>query len=728
MIRWQKGVVGATALVFASGAYAQTQLTYGIYGTPGLIEMPTAQSAPDGEFAVSFSHAGESLRNSLTFQVLPRLSGTFRYTRIDDWGTARFVDGYYDRSFDLRYRLWDEGTYRPAVAIGLQDFIGTGLYSAEYVAATKNIGPVQATVGLGWGRLGSYGGFTNPLGAIDAGFETRPTGFSGNGGQVEASKWFRGDAALFGGLAWAVNDKLTAKLEYSSDANEIEVGKGHFTRKSPLNFGVDYQIRPGVQLSAYSLYGSDFGVMASFKTNPKSGGAGMIRTSAPVPVLARTPGASQDLGWAVGADQTRDALLAALGPAMAEDGIILEGMELNGTTATIRVRNTKYSSGARVLGRTARALTNVLPASVETIRVVTMEKGLQVSTASLTRSALEQFENDFDGADKIFAATTFEDAANVDRRAGLNTDVYSDFTWRLGPYARASIFDPQNPLLLDLGLELTATWNPTPGVYLSGALQQRLGGNLGDSTRASNSVLPHVRSDANIYDRQDTVLDHLTASYLFRPGRNLYGRVTAGYLERMYGGVSAEVLWKPVNSRLAFGAEINAVKQRSYDDVFGFTPLDIDPNNTNTPTTDLGPLSSYGTREYETVTGHLSAYYAFDNGFHGQLDVGRYLAKDWGATITLDREFKNGWKVGAYATFTDVSADEFGEGSFDKGIRIEIPFDWQLGIASRRSNKTVIQPLLRDGGARLNVQDRLYEVIRDSHVPQFENTWDRFWR
>ena len=69
-------------------------------------------------------------------------------------------------------------------------------------------------------------------------------------------------------------------------------------------------------------------------------------------------------------------------------------------------------------------------------------------------------------------------------------------------------------------------------------------------------------------------------------------------------------------------------------------------------------LSEY---DYDVVTGYVSAYYDFGNGYLGQLDVGNYLAGDVGATVSVDRVFVNGWRVGAFATVTDVSADEFGE-------------------------------------------------------------------
>ena len=108
--------------------------------------------------------------------------------------------------------------------------------------------------------------------------------------------------------------------------------------------------------------------------------------------------------------------------------------------------------------------------------------------------------------------------------------------------------------------------------------------------------------------------------------------------------------------------------------------------------------------DYGIATGHVSAYYDFGNGFLGQLDMGRYLAGDVGATLSLDREFGNGIKVGAFATLTSASAEEFGEGSFDKGIRMTIPLNWVLGQSNRTEISPVIRPLQRDGGARTQGQ------------------------
>ena len=188
----------------------------------------------------------------------------------------------------------------------------------------------------------------------------------------------------------------------------------------------------------------------------------------------------------------------------------------------------------------------------------------------------------------------------------------------------------------------------------------------------------------------------------WKTGPDTYARFTAGYLERMFGGVSAEALWKPVSSRLALGVEANYVKQRAYDDYLGF-------------------------QDYSVATGHASAYYEFGNGFTGQLDVGRYLAGDVGATVSLEREFANGWRVGGFFTLTDVSAEDFGEGSFDKGITFTVPIDWLIGKSDQRSSSATLRPLQRDGGARLSVPARLYEQVRSGHRQELVGNWSGVW-
>jgi hypothetical protein len=70
--------------------------------------------------------------------------------------------------------------------------------------------------------------------------------------------------------------------------------------------------------------------------------------------------------------------------------------------------------------------------------------------------------------------------------------------------------------------------------------------------------------------------------------------------------------------------------------------------------------------------------------------------------LDLSKTFDNGVSMGAWATKTNVSAAQFGEGSFDKGLYVRIPFDV---MTTKRSGNTAFlaySPLTRDGGARLN--------------------------
>jgi len=137
----------------------------------------------------------------------------------------------------------------------------------------------------------------------------------------------------------------------------------------------------------------------------------------------------------------------------------------------------------------------------------------------------------------------------------------------------------------------------------------------------------------------------------------------------------------------AVGGNVNYVRQRDYDQHFGL-------------------------RDYSITTGHATLYYTFDakERVVGSLSAGRYLAGDYGATINLARVFDNGMTMGAYATKTNVSAAEFGEGSFDKGIYFSIPLDTVLPRSTRSRATINWAPLIRDGGAMLNRKYPLYNL------------------
>ena len=178
----------------------------------------------------------------------------------------------------------------------------------------------------------------------------------------------------------------------------------------------------------------------------------------------------------------------------------------------------------------------------------------------------------------------------------------------------------------------------------------------------------------------------------------LFYRGYIGILEEMYSGFGNEILYQPFRRRWALGANINALAQREYKKGFGHL-------------------------DYRTITGFASLYYAspiynFDLAIH----AGRYLAKDKGYTVEIRRSFDNGFSIGAFATFTGLSASDFGEGSFDKGLFFKIPFNSFTKNNTRFNYTTTLRSLTRDGGQRLTGFDgRLWHDLRGQRIDVFDN-------
>lgn len=688
------------ALAAAPAARAQTEIsppppTLNFYIAPGLMDMPSGEAQPNADLSTGVSYFANTWRTGITFQFADRLSGTFRYAGIMGLDYAGYED-YYDRSFDLRILVLEESTWVPAVTVGLQDLMGTGLYSAEYIAATKAITPeIKVTAGLGWGRLGSFGAVGSPFGE-------RPSDKGGEGGELNINQWFRGPMAPFGGIEWRPTDRLGFKLEYSSDAYVLETEKRDiFERKSPINFGAEYQVNDSLRVGAYGMYGSEFGVNFVYTINPARAPT-PLTFPAPRPISPRAgTAASWSTAWTQdpGADQV---LTAQVRDLLKEDGLTIESIDIAARQVTLRYRDIQYDSRPNGMGRAARVLATVMPPSVEVFRLIPIVNGVPVSAVTVRRTDLETLELNPWSDRLLWDRTVVEDAGLMG--APPLAEVYPNYSAALEPYARVSYFDPDAPFRVEVGLSISGSVEFLPGLVLEGSVSKPLAGNLDSVKRKSDSVLPHVRTDWPKYARYgDPSLDYLTLSQYFRPGEQWFGRVSAGYLETMFAGVSGEVLWKPVDSPLALGAELNYVFQRDFDQGFGL-------------------------RDYQIATGHASAYYDFGNGFLGQVNAGRYLAGDYGATFSVDRFFSDGWSVGAFFTLTNVSPEEFGEGSFDKGIRLNIPMTWLTGKPSQTDYGLVLRPVQRDGGQMLNVRNRLFGSIRAQTTTVYENQWGRFWR
>ncbi|WP_439156180.1 YjbH domain-containing protein [Yoonia sp.] len=669
-------LIWAVAVFWPLALIAQgVPLRYNTYGAPGLIDMPAASSAPDAELAFSVSRFAGQTRSTLTFQASPRLSVSVRYAKLDRvlGQGGVFYDAILDRSLALHYRLWDETELHPGVAVGVADFIGTGIYSGEYLVATKAVHPdVAVTLGLGWGRFAGVGGFANPLGP---GFAARPDRDFGQGGMVTRNAFFRGDAAFFGGVHWQPAPAFGVTLEYSSDAYPYENGTA-FDRNTPVNLGLIYTPRPGLHLAAQYLYGSVLGVQVTYALNP-----------------TRPPHGS---GYARGPVVVSPA--ASLRRALQAEGLVLTGYRRLENRVDIVVQNNRHAASAQAVGRAARVLAQIAPPEVTTFSVALEQAGLRGPAVALQRRDLAALEFAVQGTDLIGQrALMVATGASFENR-------FPVLDWTMRPYITPAIFDPDDPLRADLGGALDLEWQLAPGLTASGTVQQRIAGTLDQASRRSNSVLPHVRSDFALYQREgDGDIVDFALHWYTQPHPEITTRLSAGLFETMYGGLSAEMLWRPDGGDLALGIEVNRLQQRAYDGGFGF-------------------------RDYAVTSGHASVYWQGDAGYAVQLDAGRYLAGDWGATLTLTRQFRNGWSLGAFATLTDVPFDIFGEGSFDKGLILRVPLSWASGRPRRDQLSTTLRPVTRDGGARVQIDGRLYTLTAPLGARAISDSWGAFLR
>jgi hypothetical protein len=585
----------------------------------------------------------------------------------------------------------------------LQDFVGPGLNSGEYIAATKTFGQqLKVTGGLGFGRLGSY----NPLGQP---WGPRDKIDVGQGGNINAKQWFHGNAAFFGGVEYAVNDKFTLKAEYSSDAYTEESAKrGTFDHKTPLNFGVEYQPNDAIRIGGYYMYGSEFGVNLTFFLNAAQRPGGGIGGPGPEPVKVRPSRQADPATWSTGwteVAEAQDILFGTLKANLVNTGIVVESLGFTATKAQVRFRNNNYDAAAQAVGRVARAMSQAMPASVEIFELVPVDHGMPGSKVVIRRSDLEDFEFAPEAGTALRVRSDVVEAGNPLPGTKENPAAYPRLTWSILPYARTLLFSPSNPLQLALGLSFNAQYELSPGFILSGSVTG-VGWNNINPNKVYTGPGPYVRSDAvKYYTNTNVGIQTLNVAWYSRVAPELYGRVTLGYLEQMYGGISTELLWRRVNSPWALGAEADYVAQRNTDGGLGFNEYN-----------------------YSVATGRVTGYYDFGKGYHAQLDVGRYLHGDVGATLALSREFANGWRIGAFATKTNMSAKEFGEGSFDKGITLQIPVSWLSNRPSRTINYFTIRPVGRDGGATVDVQDRLYEILRSYDETRLDAQWGRIWK
>jgi membrane-associated phospholipid phosphatase len=657
------------------------------WGEIGLLQTPTARMAAAGDVRLTMSRVAPYTRGTVMFQPLDWFEVGFRYTDISNRLYGPSIAGaqtYKDKSIDLKLRLREEGPLWPQLALGLRDLGGTGLFSGEYLVASKRWGDWDASLGLGWGYLGARGNIKNPLSGVSDAFATRPVNDVGSGGTPAAKAWFHGPAAVFGGVQWHTPyTPFTVKLELDGNNYLHEPQANNQPSKSPLNLGLTYAYSPNLDFGFALERGNSWmlgltlhGGVNQFDT-PKVLDPVSPRFSANAPALLPPAGWGNTAGnialytgWSVRAIDQQATVTTV--QAEADDALFLQ--ERIERAVAVLHQDAPASASRFVLALQVRGL----PMNrIEVDRAQWVARHTRAEAPALQLPAYQQLPGRTAATSEPINSQTHWQAQ------------YPRYKFEIGPSYSQSLGGPDGFLLFQLGAHAKWEQRLTDSTWLSAALDYRLLDNYGNFKYTAPSDLPRVRT----YAREFVTSSRLTLplgqiTHVQELGRDHYFSAYAGLLEPMYGGVGGEWLYRPWHGRLALGLDVNHVRQRDFKQNFSF-------------------------RDYSVNTGHTSVYW--DTGWNdvqAKLSVGRYLAGDKGATLDVKRVFQNGTAIGAWGTKTNVSAAQFGEGSFDKGIYVTIPFDVMMPLSSPTTANIIWSPLTRDGGARLNRRFNLFDLTQ----------------
>ena len=246
---------------------------YNNYGIVGLIHTPSARTYDEGVYGLTTYVGDPNQTVTLSASPFNWFEASFFYTNVQDrpycydFTSEICLNDFKDKGFNVKLRLKEQGKL-PAIAVGLQDFAGTGIYSSEYIVGSYGINRTDFHFGLGFGLLsGSDLNFKNPLIYISDKFNARPIAFAGEGGAFQPSRYYSGEkAAPFFGVSHVLRDKLILKLEHDTSVRPGLVPFG--SPKSDFSFGFDYLINDNFSIGMSFERGNYASFKFVYKNDP----------------------------------------------------------------------------------------------------------------------------------------------------------------------------------------------------------------------------------------------------------------------------------------------------------------------------------------------------------------------------------------------------------------------------------------------------------------------------
>ena len=519
---------------------------------------------------------------------------------------------------------------------------------------------------------------------------------------MDYERWFKGSTAIFGGVEYqTLYTPLRFKLEYdSNDYSEdfpVVRGGADMTPHTPWNFGVLYRLghmadlrlsyeRGDTLVAGLSLY-TNFNKMPSFWRDT------------PTPKASdKQPAELSQVDW----------------ERVTEDLDKIAGYQntkiyAKGNTVAIVGEQKKYRDRNEAHEKAAAVLTNQVPESVDTFTINERNRGLVANQKVISKDKY------LDYAQVNYVNPKIEDAvssSNNKPQGEATYDGYKRFDWGFAPKLVQTLGSAEDFYLFSVGLNGNASYWLTDNLEIGGSLYWDWYNNYDKFvyvTPPDGTTIPRVRTMFRAYQNEhDITMSNLQLTWFQEYSETIDQQFYAGYLESMFAGVGTELLYRPQGSNWAIGADVNLISQRDPQSYFGVY------------TDKWQNIPEYG-RPFQVIdqgfTGFVSGYYypqwEFLSDTMIQLDIGQFLGGDKGAQLNFAKQFKSGVIAGVFASVSDLSAEEFGEGSFTKGFYISIPYDIMTVKPSNNRANFSWQPLTRDGGQKLGRKYNLIELTDD---------------
>lgn len=588
----------------------------------------------------------------------------------------------------------------PKVALGLDDFAGTGFFTREYIVTTQELRDLKVSLGLGWGKFVGSNNLNNPLAVLSNKFSTRPL-VSDNydlGGTPSYDKWFRGNATVFGGVEYFLPEinGLSIKLEYDPydymDFSANNRGDASVIRRmkdSNINVGLSYKFNNFFTIDAAYIKGNTFNL--TFNTaitfNDK---------------LRGKPKFNPSIKTKDNKEKSERVFYEDLLYNLNNNNLLLQTASINKNKLDISISTSQYRSAIRsssYAGNVAKKVIKDHDIDINEITISHINAGVELNNISYVANHLDTDKNipieiikrytKFDSGNKdSFKSHKFKPSVKFPA-------VFSSFS----PILVNHIGNPEKFHFGGIDIQHTSEIQFNRNLLLSSLINYSMYNNFRNTIAGADSNMEHVRTDKVQYlINSNLYIDRLQLDYIWSPKKNLYAKFSGGIFEDMFSGIGGQLLYKPFNSNLNFSLEGFYVRQRAYDRKFKF-------------------------RDYKTTTGHINIGYLLPLGIESNISYGRYLAKDDGYTFDLSRRTKSGFRAGVYFTRTNVSAELFGEGSFDKGFYFQVPMDLFSKNYSGAYSNFRLSPLTRDGGAKLKFDKDLRGLMYNSALYELENGW-----